>query len=354
MKIAIFCNKPLPSERITGSGQIYYTAEELAKLGHEVAFVVKSNEIPGLFAVENHNRIPSMKIVKLRFFAKTSPLVAFMLAVLWKADVFYDFKWLGFGKLLKGLFGIGITMPLNMEFLKKPGLLNYVDCTLCISKYIGGKFRGIKLKNNVVVYCGADTEKFEAEGKAKKHSILTIANITDREGILLLAEAMPEIVKRFPDARWIQVGPKIGEEAGYFEKVMETLRSNNCLKYVKFLGYQPHEKLPKFINSSEIFVFPSLDEDFGIVLAEAMACEKAIVANDIPTVREIFGKKRCGLIFKRNSSKDLARKVILLLKNKKLQKQLGKNARKRVLEEFTWKHTALNALEGFERIRGMG
>ena len=167
MKIAIFCNKPLPSEMITGSGQIYYTAEELAKLGHEVVFVVKSKGTPGIFAVKSHNRIPHMKIVKLRFFAKTSPLVAFMLAAFWKADIFYDFKWLEFGKLLKGLFGVGITMPLNMEFLERPELLEGVDCTLCISKYIEGKFGMLrkKLKNNAIVYCGADTEMFRPEGR---------------------------------------------------------------------------------------------------------------------------------------------------------------------------------------------
>jgi len=104
---------------------------------------------------------------------------------------------------------------------------------------------------------------------------------------------------------------------------------------VKFTGSVPYEEISKLYLESDFFVFPSVAESFGHPLVEAMASGLPIVASDIPICREICGD--AALYFNPFDPQDLAEKILVLLNNSNLRKQLSQIGRRRAEAQFDWK-----------------
>jgi glycosyltransferase involved in cell wall biosynthesis len=60
-------------------------------------------------------------------------------------------------------------------------------------------------------------------------------------------------------------------------------------KYVRFLGFQPHDTLAAFYRLARAFVFPSIYEGFGLPPLEAMACGTPVVTSNVSSLPEIAG-----------------------------------------------------------------
>jgi glycosyltransferase involved in cell wall biosynthesis len=84
-------------------------------------------------------------------------------------------------------------------------------------------------------------------------------------------------------------------------------------------------------------VFPSGDrEGFGLVLVEALGCECAVVATDIPGARDIIIDGKTGFVVPQGNVKQLADKVISLLDNPEVGRSVGKEGRLFVVERYDW------------------
>jgi glycosyltransferase involved in cell wall biosynthesis len=97
--------------------------------------------------------------------------------------------------------------------------------------------------------------------------------------------------------------------------------------YVSFLGYIPDAY--RFLNAMDIFVLPSLSEGSPIALIEAMACGKAIIASDIPAIKEMVEDGKEALLFNPYSSEQLKEAILKLYRNSELRRALGENAKKK-------------------------
>jgi glycosyltransferase involved in cell wall biosynthesis len=93
-----------------------------------------------------------------------------------------------------------------------------------------------------------------------------------------------------------------------------------------------------------VVVFPSIvaadgdREGFGLVLVEALACECAVVATDLPATRDIVKDMETALIIRQKDASQISDKVIQLFDDSKLRKSLGTTGRRHVLDRFDW-HT---------------
>jgi glycosyltransferase involved in cell wall biosynthesis len=114
----------------------------------------------------------------------------------------------------------------------------------------------------------------------------------------------------------------------YISHVEKELREK-----VVFLGHR--EDIPRVLKTIDIFVFPSFLEGLGTALLEAMAMERPVVVSDIPTFREFISDRHNGIFMKPRDPEDLAEKVLSLMKDRDLQRQLGTTARNTVIERFS-------------------
>ena len=217
-----------------------------------------------------------------------------------------------------------------------------------------------------VSYNGVDPEKYNparvtaAQVRKIKESyglkddelmILFLGRLVGVKGVDKLIMAMPHILSKFPKARLVIVG--VGDLQEYLTNLVRTMKLE---AYVKFrFDFIPEEERISHYAACDVAVFPSFYEPFGIVALEAMSMERPVVvgAAGVSGMREIViccGEEQCGHHVDPNNPTDIAWGVNSTLENPEKRKWLGKNGRKRVLNEFTWNKIAEKTAKLYEKL----
>jgi glycosyltransferase involved in cell wall biosynthesis len=163
--------------------------------------------------------------------------------------------------------------------------------------------------------------------------------------------AMPHILQKIPKAKLVILG--LGDLQDYLKNLVNYMRLDNHVKFrFEFL---PEEERILHYAACDVAVFPSHYEPFGIVVLEAMSMEKPVVvgAAGVSGMREIViccGEEQCGYHIDPSNPTDIAWGITSVLENPDKMKWLGKNGRKRVLEEFTWDKIAERTLKLYEQM----
>ncbi len=125
-----------------------------------------------------------------------------------------------------------------------------------------------------------------------------------------------------------------GDMKNYFMRVASEL---GLAEQVIFVGNVPNSKLPPYYSAADLVVLPSFPpESFGVVLLEAMACARPVVAHNIPGVRTVVSDGRDGFLVRPGDAEDLAYKMQILLHNPFLRQEMGMHGRNKVKERYTW------------------
>ena len=154
-----------------------------------------------------------------------------------------------------------------------------------------------------------------------------------RKGLSVLVDALPIISRFAPDVRVFIAGP--GESEEVIKSIDPQLRSR-----FTFLGKISEQDKANFLASISLYIAPNTGgESFGIILAEALAGGATVVASDIPAFDSLLNHGQYGELFESESSTDLAKRVIDLLRDENRRVQLGK-AGKLHAQQFDWKVVA--------------
>lgn len=217
-----------------------------------------------------------------------------------------------------------------------------------------------------VSYNGVDPEKYDPASvsteqvkkirslygiKDDELMILFIGRLVGVKGVDKLIMSMSHILQKTPKARLVIVG--LGDLQEYLVNLVKTMKMSD---YVKFrFEFIPEEERILHYAACDVAVFPSHYEPFGIVVLEAMSMEKPVVvgAAGISGMREIVvccGEEQCGYHINPNNPEDIAWGINGVLESLEKRKWLGKNGRKRVLEEFTWDKVAQKTLELYQQM----
>jgi glycosyltransferase involved in cell wall biosynthesis len=136
---------------------------------------------------------------------------------------------------------------------------------------------------------------------------------------------------------------------------LENLASKLGIKdRITFLLWLSNLNFIKKIASCSVFVLPSLFETFGIVLIEAMASGKPVIASNIPGPNEIITHGKDGFLFETGNVSRLKKYLELLLEDAELRKRIGENARKTVEEKYTFEKVAGSYLKLYEELLSGG
>jgi phosphatidylinositol alpha-mannosyltransferase len=213
----------------------------------------------------------------------------------------------------------------------------------CVAKYFpDGHYR--------IIPNGIDTSRFRPDIqpidmlKDFYPKILFVGRFEPRKGLKYLLMAFPDIIKEFPDAKLVIVGE------GFLEHYYRQYIEGHIKDHVIFVGRVSPEDLPRYYASCDIYSSPATGaESFGIVLLEAMASGKPIVASDIPGYRTILDDQAEGLVFPPCDHKALAEKIIHLLKNPTLMRQYGEQGRVKSLR-FDWKKVTQQVCDFYQEV----
>jgi len=220
-------------------------------------------------------------------------------------------------------------------------LLKRVRKLICVSRADAMHYRKLVDSSKVVVIPnGIDIEywsklpkqgKFRAMFEPKGPVIVSVGRITQVKGYQYLIQATPRILRKFPNAMIFIAGPDVGY-LNYLKRLAHKLRVN---KHVVFTGTVIGEKKKELYVDADMVVVPSIDESFGIVALEAMACGKPVVAASVGGLSDIIKHGVNGLLAKPRNPSELAKAVLTLLKKPTLAMQMGYHSRKDV-EKYSW------------------
>ena len=207
-----------------------------------------------------------------------------------------------------------------------------------VSRYLPGDYR--------IIPNGIDTEHFSpdvpqleefADGKL---NILFVGRLEKRKGLDYLLQACGKVKKQFHDFRLIVVGPGTRLRNRY-EKLVKELNLDN----VVFTGLVTSAELPKYYRSADIFCAPATGgESFGIVLLEAMASGKSVVASNIEGYASVLNNGEEGLLVSPRDEEALAQALLTLLDDKSLRQRMGAKGRVKA-EKYSWPNIAQKVLD---------
>lgn len=163
-----------------------------------------------------------------------------------------------------------------------------------------------------------------------------------RKGFKYLLRAMPMIQQQYPNARLMVVGPGDPER---FHETIERYQISN----VEFVGEVSQESLPHYYSSCDVFCAPSIyRESFGIVLLEAMASMKPVVASDIPGYASVVTSTKDALLVSPRDPSAIALAIVRLLADADLRARLVQAGRK-TADHYSWPSVAQRVLDVYVR-----
>jgi len=187
----------------------------------------------------------------------------------------------------------------------------------------------------------APIEKF----KDGKLNLLFVSRLEKRKGLNYLLQAFKQVKEEVPNCRLIVVGPGTRLRRRYERYVART-----GLKDVVFIGFTSYDELPRYYKTADVFCAPAIgSESFGIILLEAMAMSKPIVASSIEGYASVISHGVDGLLVPPADKDQLAQALIALLNDKALRQEMGARGRIKALEH-SWERIARRVFAYYVRI----
>ena len=229
----------------------------------------------------------------------------------------------GFKKIVNIVFGI----PLERLALSKIPRIITVSPQVkdFISKKTNSKIimipNGIDLKY---------IQKIQPANRNNNPIVFFLGMLTKGKGIADLIKSISIVKKDITNVKLF-----IGGSGPYEDALRKLVTEFDLEENVTFLGFLNEEEKFSYMKSIDLFILPSHWESFPIVLLEAMACGKPIIATDIGGVSYAVNNGVNGYLYEPGDVKELTNKIIKLLLNKELMEQMGKENQKKSLD-FNW------------------
>ena len=230
-------------------------------------------------------------------------------------------------------------------------VLTEVDQVITVCKFNAEKLLslGASSKKLHVIPNGYDEQLFKPFPTAKareklglplnKKILLSVGNLVDVKGHTYLIGAMPLVLRKRKDVLLIIVG------SGPLKELLQSMVKKYGLEYyVMFVGGKRHEEIPIWMNASDIFILPSLQEGFPTVIPEAMACGKPIVATKVGGVPEAICSDELGVLVPPKDPESLSWAILEGLNRKWDSNMILKHAKK-----YSWSELAKQILLTYQK-----
>ncbi|MBU0701858.1 glycosyltransferase family 4 protein, partial [bacterium] len=201
---------------------------------------------------------------------------------------------------------------------------------------------GVSSDKIIIIYNAVDVDEwkgYETTEGLRKELLLSedipiigaIGRLSYEKGLDTLLECAVLVEKMIPEVRFVIVGRGPEEE-----NLKSYARQLGVEKNVIFLGHRSDAK--NIYNSIDVFVNPSLTEGIANTILEAQSMEKPVIATDVGGSGEIIIHNASGFLVQPKDVLDITERIIYLLKNKAVAKEMGKQGRQIICEKFSFKN----------------
>jgi glycosyltransferase involved in cell wall biosynthesis len=158
-----------------------------------------------------------------------------------------------------------------------------------------------------------------------------------------LAAAIPLVLEQCPLAKFLFVG-----EGALRPRIEDQVARLGLQRQVVFTGYR--DDVSVLLKSIDVVALPSRWEGLSLVLLEAMACRKPVVASRVTGNIDVVMDGVTGFLVPRGAPHALAEKIVLLMQDARLRDELGQRGRERVEKEFSLERMAAQIRSVYEDV----
>ena len=175
-----------------------------------------------------------------------------------------------------------------------------------------------KIKLIPLSFSPPDISKSE-ERTIKKTRLIFVGRIVPLKNLDILLEAVKIVKKDIPEIEFIIVGEEISGrlygDTGYKQKLESLIDVLEIKENIKFVGWKTGKELWDVYQNSDLFLFASTYENFGLPLLEAAHFGLPLVSTDVGVAKDLIDENKGGSIISKLDANEYAKKIITLLKN---------------------------------------
>ena len=237
----------------------------------------------------------------------------------------------------QGVNRFGVKELLDEFLNKKYGF--WVEFLRRIEKFVANRSRAIivpsrylksvlekwrvKPEKIKVIYNSVNLPKDSTRTVFGERTVLvSIGRLVPWKGFEMLIEIMPEILKKYPDAKLFIIGSGPESEALKLQATSYKLQAN-----VKLLGSLPHEQVLKYLQAADVFLLNTGYEGFSHQILEAMAVGAPVVSTPAGGNKEILKDRENSLVVEYNNKNQWLSAISELLDNPDFARKLAENAK---------------------------
>lgn len=180
------------------------------------------------------------------------------------------------------------------------------------------------------LYLGIDLSVFKPlPDVEKKWDIAFLGRLERMKAVDLFPEMLTLLKKDYPHLKMVMTG-----EGSLKDKLLNDFESAGVSHMVDYLGVIETTAVPKLINQSRIFIYPSREEPFGLSIVEAMACGVPVVTTNVFGPSEIITQDVDGLAVNPDDVNALAKAIHTLLDDEQLRIVMGEEGRTTAEKRF--------------------
>jgi glycosyltransferase involved in cell wall biosynthesis len=203
---------------------------------------------------------------------------------------------------------------------------------------------GVELYDYTIA-CEEIEEERTRYGQNNDIIVLFAGTITPRKGVVYLIKAA-EILKNKNILFLIAGNLEIDKE--YAENLIEYVKNHQI--NARFLGFIPYQQLKKLYSVCDIFVLPSLEEGFGMVLTAAMAAGKPLIGTRVGGISMQIIDNWNGFLIDPMNEDQMAERIAYLIINENVRKAMGENSKIFAEKNFSWKIISEQYLKLYDEV----
>ena len=363
---------------MAGTGNVcYHYAIELAKLEHDVTvftsrFPDEDYKYPDLFEVKRFKplfRIGNAPFMPQLLSIKDYDIIHLHCPFFFGEEMIYLLRKLNGEKYVVSYHNnveihgfLDRPVKMHTKHISKRILTNAEKVIVPTLDFYNSSVRKMfDLEDTAVIEIpnGVDVTLFAGDGKGirarynlcESCRVILFVGALDKahyyKGLEILMKSFRHLLSKYKDIKLMIIGD------GNLKKYYENLSmAYNIEKFTIFTGKVPSfGDLAKHYLACDMVVYPTtttMIESFGMVLIEAMAAEKTVIASNIPGIRAVVDNGVNGFLVRPRNVGDLASKIEYLLENEEVRMNFGKNGRIKVEEKYLWANIVKAVEEVYE------
>lgn len=199
------------------------------------------------------------------------------------------------------------------------------------------------------IHNGADIGLFAAVTRTPRpclRRLLHIGKFEHKKSQDVILRAFKQLLTRYPDCSLVL----IGADGPLLLETRTLIKDLGLEKHAELHVNVPHDHLPAFMETADLFLLPSRAEPFGIVLLEAGAAGLPVIATQVGGIPELIEHERTGLLIAPDSVEELVLAVRRLIDDPSLARELGRNWHERVMNTWSWDISCERYLQMIEQL----